>query len=210
MTLAGCFGEDEAPSALMDGSATSEPAVELESVSRPAVLTKVLAMSADEVRVGSLSAACVRGSAAHRPLGQIVKRVGVESSSVTFATESAVHGCDDTPGPREGGRRWCGRSFGNLTRGRLEDPRLDIAGCRSASGRQMGFAWIEPGHGTRYVAVEQADYVEAYEPAGGLPVRIATTTGVEVDGSRAIFRLSEHDGDGLLLRRYVLELVPAG
>jgi len=74
----------------------------------------------------------------------------------------------------------------------------------------MGFAWIEPDPGARYVVVEQDGYAEVYQPARSLPVRIATVMGVEVEGSRATFRLSEHDADGGLLRRYELEVVAAG
>lgn len=74
----------------------------------------------------------------------------------------------------------------------------------------MGLAWIEPASESRYVVVDQGRYVEVYEPAGALPVRIATTTGVEIDGSRATFELSEYDASGELLRRYALEATAAG
>jgi hypothetical protein len=73
----------------------------------------------------------------------------------------------------------------------------------------MGIAWIHPGPTARYVAVGQAGYVEVYEPAGSLPVRISTTD-VEIEGSRAIFEVSEHDITGRQVRRYELEVVPAG
>jgi hypothetical protein len=74
----------------------------------------------------------------------------------------------------------------------------------------MGFAWVEPGPDARFVAVEQAGYVEVYEVAGGLPVRIATTSDVQVERSRASFRVSEHDVRGRLLRRDVLDAAVAG
>jgi hypothetical protein len=138
----------------------------------------------------------------------IVERTGVEGSSVTFQSDAGLHACD-AQGRRAPGRLWCGISFGVLKRGRLEDPRLDIAGCRAASGDPLGFAWISTDPRTRYLAVTQDGYAEVYEPSGGLPIRIATT-GVEVDGSRATFRLSEHDARGRLLQRYVLDAVPAG
>ena len=140
----------------------------------------------------------------------IVERVGVESSSITFDSASGLHGCDGGEGPREAGREWCGIAFGILTRGRLDDPRLDVTGCRTASGAPLGFVWVYAGPRTRYVAVVQEGYAEVYEPAGRVPIRIATSAGVEVDGSRAIFRVSEHDGRGHLLRRYELDAVPAG
>ena len=134
----------------------------------------------------------------------------MESSTVTYVSDAGLHGCDNSRGRREGGRRWCGTSFGVLKRGRLEDPRLDVAGCQTDSGAPMGFAWITTAPRARYLAVAQEGYSEIYEPAGGVPIRIATTSGIEVDGSRVTFRLSEHDANGRLLRRYELEAVPAG
>jgi hypothetical protein len=97
-----------------------------------------------------------------------------------------------------------------LDDGRLQDPRLDIAGCRSATAGAMGFAWVQPDSRTRYVAVEQPGYTEVFETAGGLPVRIATTTGIETDGSTARFDVSEHDASGALVRKYELRAIPAG
>jgi hypothetical protein len=74
----------------------------------------------------------------------------------------------------------------------------------------MGFAWLEPGSDTHYVTVEQPGYVEVYEVAGNLPVRVVTTTGVDLERSQASFRITEHDANGALLRRYVLRAVVAG
>jgi hypothetical protein len=139
----------------------------------------------------------------------IVERVGAVGSSVTFASVSGLHGCDDGQ-RREARRHWCGIAFGMLRRGRLDDPRLDVAGCRTVSGGPIGFVWVKAGAETRYVAVSQDGYAEVYEPAAGLPIRIATSAGVTVDGSRATFRISEHDARGRLLRRYRLDAVPAG
>ena len=74
----------------------------------------------------------------------------------------------------------------------------------------MAFIWIEPAAATRYVAVEQPGYVEVYETTPGLPVRIASITGVDVEGARASFELSEHGADGHLVRRYAADAVVAG
>ncbi len=139
-----------------------------------------------------------------------MERVGVVSSSVTFATPSGLQGCDNSSGSRDGGRRWCGTSFGVLSDGRLQDPRLDIAGCRADAGQPIGLAWIQHQPDARYLAVEQEGYLEVYEAAGSLPVRIATTSGVEMAGSRATFRVSEHDAAGRRLRRYELVVAAAG
>ena len=211
--VVGCSTADsDAPTSLMDGSPVRELPVRLEGISRPTVGTNVEVVRVTTLRAGSVSGACLgMWTAGATPHGPFVVRVGVSSTSVTFGDASRVYGCDDSPGAREGAQRWCGTSSGLLLEdGHLGDPRLDIAGCRTAAGRQMGFAWIEVGAGTRYLAVEQDGYVEVYEPAGALPVRVATTIGVDVDNSRASFRVSEHDARGRMLRRYVLEAVPAG
>jgi hypothetical protein len=133
----------------------------------------------------------------------------VDSETVTLRDPAGLSGCDNSPGSREEDRRWCGSSFGRLYGGRLRDPRLDIAGCRTADGAPLGLAWIEPGADARYVVVARGGYAEVYEPAGALPVRIATTD-VHVEGSRASFAISEHDSEGRLLRRYTLDAFPAG
>ena len=195
----------------MDGTPAKTPPVELEGVSPPAVLTTVQVLGSEAVRAASASGSCRTATVGSSPpRSAFVERVGVASSSVTFATVSGLHGCDDSSGARENARRWCGTAFGNVSQGRLQDPRLDIAGCRTAEGDPVGFAWIQPSPNTRYLAVEQDGYVEVYEPAGSLAVRIATTSGVEVGGSRATFRLSEHDAAGNRLRDYELVAAAAG
>jgi len=208
---AACSTDDVSPKTLMDGSGASAPPVEIEGVSTPAVLTKVRVVAVAAIEPGSLAAKCLRGRArdAH-PTGRVVERIGVASATVTLRDMSGLHGCDDSPGRREEDRRWCGSSFGRLYGGHLRDPRLDIAGCSTADGRPMGFAWVEVTRGARYLVVEQPGYAEVYEAAAGLPVRISTTTGVRVEGSRASFDISEHDAHGRLLRRYQLTAVPTG
>ncbi len=62
----------------------------------------------------------------------------------------------------------------------------------------------------RYVAVEQPEYTEVYEAAGGLPVRIFTVSGVDVETSSATFSVSEHDAEGHRLRDYELQAFVAG
>lgn len=140
-----------------------------------------------------------------------IERIGVSSESVTFRESSGrgVFGCDNSLGPREEDRRWCGGAYGVLYSGHLRDPRLSI-GCRTRDETPMGFVWVEPEPSATYVVVEQPGYAEIYEVAGGLPVRVATTTGVEIEGSRASFDLREHAADGRLLRAYRLEAAVAG
>jgi hypothetical protein len=210
-TFAGCSeGGADAPTRLMDGTRVRDVPIDLDGISGPAVRTAVAVVPLTRMRAHSRASACLEAWPDAEPRGPVVERVGVASATVTFAGASGIHGCDDSPGAREGDRRWCGTSFGLHSRTRLEDPRLDIAGCRTSAGKQMAFAWIDPAPNTRYVGIEQDRYAEIYEPAGSLPIRIATTTGVDVDSSRATFRLAEHDARGKLVRRYELQAVPAG
>jgi hypothetical protein len=141
---------------------------------------------------------------------RLVVRVGAYSASVTFLRRAGrgLIGCDGVPDARDDGRTWCGRAFGRLSRGRLREPRLDLA-CTDDDGNPIAFAWIQPSRRTAYVVVEQHGYVEAYRVAGGLPVRV-TTTDVDVGRSSALFLVSEHDRDGRLLRAYRLEPRVAG
>jgi len=211
--LAGCArGDDRAPPRLMDGSRPVELPIELEGVSRPAVLTASDVTDVVAVEPSSRAEACLRKwGAEFTPAGPLVERVGVSAESITFGDRAGlwVLGCNDSPGPREGDRPWCGGAVGQLRGGRLHDPRIDI-GCLSRDGNRVGFAWVEPARGTRYVVVKQPGYAEVYEVAGGLPIRVATTSGVRIEGSRAVFDLSEHDAEGKLIRRYRLEGGVAG
>jgi hypothetical protein len=207
----GCSNDERAPETLMDGSGASPPGIALEGVDSPAVLTRARAIRLTSVIPGSLAAECLRGPARDaRPTGPIVERVGVLGETVTLEDASGLYGCDNSAGQREGHRRWCGSSFGRLYAGHLRDPRLDIAGCRTADGKPIGFAWVEPSRDARYVVVHETGFVEVYETAGALPVRISTLRGVEVEGSQARFRLSEHDAAGHVLREYELQAIPAG
>ena len=201
---------DRAPATLMNGSPALKPRVVLEHVSHPAVLTTTRIVAGDRARPGSLTATCLRDLAAARTPRRVVERVGVAASSVTFADASGLYGCDDGPGAHENGRRFCGTSFGRLYDGRLRDPRLDLADCRTTTGDPLAFLWVEPARTTRYIAVEQPGYAEVYEVRGRLPVRIATIAGVDVEGARARFVLSEHDRDGRLVRRDTVDAVVAG
>ena len=197
---------------LMDGSSARDVPVELEAVDQPTVLTLVRVVRDAKREPETPSASCLRGSNwGIRAAGPSVERVGVYSESVTFRQESrrGIFGCDNSLGPREENRRWCGGAYGTLYSRHLRDPRLDI-GCQATDGSLMGFVWIEPSPGTRFVAVAQPEYTEVYEVAGGLPVRVATTTGVRVEGSSAIFDISEHDASGKLVRSYELRAQVAG
>jgi hypothetical protein len=206
------IGDDGAPTELVDGSPARAVPVELEGVEEPTVLTRARVVRVDALERGSPAAACLRGRGrGARPSGLAVERVGVSSASVTLREESgrALIGCDDSPGSREAGRRWCGGAYGRLTADRLRDPRLSIL-CTTDEGQPIGSAWLQPRPRTRYVAVEQRGFVEVYETSGELPVRVSTTTEVDLERSSADFAISEHDASGVLLRRYELHAVVAG
>ena len=212
--LAGCSGEgDDASSpALLDETPARKLPVGLDGIEAPEVLTSVTVVPVDSIEPESPAGVCLQTwSADSEATGSAAVRFGVSSESVTFreAGGAAVFGCSNTPGPREGNRRWCGGAYGQLYSGRLRDPRLDII-CQTSEGTQVGFAGIEPGEGTRYVAVAQPEYTEVYEPAGELPVRIFTLSGVDIDSSSATFSVSEHDAEGKRLREYELKAAVAG
>lgn len=205
-------GDESAAFTLLDNTRAGELPVELDGVDTPTVVTSVTVLPVKSIDPNSPTGVCLHGwSADFKATGSAVVRFGVSSESVTFreAGGSAIFGCSNSPGPREGNRRWCGGAYGQLFSGHLRDPRLNIL-CRTADGTQAGFAWIEPSEGTRYVAVAQPEYTEVYEPAGGLPVRIFTLSGVEIETSSATFDISEHDAEGKRLREYELEAFVAG
>jgi len=212
MLLAGCDGSDSgAPTTLLDGTPATELSVALDGVDSPDVLTSVTTSGIGRAEAGSAVAACLGRADGDRPSGPIVVRIGVSGESVTFGNRSGhgLYGCDNSEGPREGGRRWCGVAFGQLSEDRLRDPRLDLGACKTKDGTTLGFAWVEPAPSARYVALEQGDYVEVYETSGALPVRV-TTNDVDIERSNATFHVSEHASDGSLVRRYRLEASVAG
>ena len=209
IAVTACGGSESPPTSLLDGSPAVAPPVVLEGVDGPAIEADVVVIPRRRVTPASAEAACLRG-AEDADLGPLVVRVGTYARSVTFraAARRALIACETASPGREGGGSWCGRAFGLLRGGRLQDPRLDLA-CTGADGRPIAFAWVEPSPRATYVAVEERGYLEVYTPAGGLPVRVVTTD-VEIPDSSASFAVSEHDRSGHLLRRYRLEATVAG
>ncbi|HLG09317.1 MAG TPA: hypothetical protein VI409_11675 [Gaiellaceae bacterium] len=196
----------------MDGSPVEEITVDLEGVDGSVVLTRARVVPATNAMWAGRSAPCLQArDSGVQPDGSSIERVGVSTESVTFreASGRGVVACDDSLGPREANRRWCGSAYGRLYDGRLRDPRLDI-GCATQDGTPIGFVWVEPAAKARYLAVEQPKYVEVYEVVDDVPVRVATIAGVDIEKSRASFDLSEHSADGRLIRKYRLEAAVAG
>jgi hypothetical protein len=211
MLATGCARSGAVPTRLFDGSRSLAPPTKLEGVDGPAILTRVRVRRVADVEPRSSAASCLRRDWGTSPNGVIVERAGVSGESVTFAnaSESELLGCDNSGGPREDDRRWCGVAAGQLHAGHLRDPRLDV-GCSTEHGDPMGFVWVEPARAARYVAVEQPGYAEVYEVTGGLPVRISTTSGVDDEPLRARFAVSEYSNDGRRLHEYEVDAVPAG
>lgn len=210
--MVGCAANDSgAPTTLMSGARAPELSVDLDGVASPAVLTSVATSGIGEIAVGSAIEACVNRAIGDRLSGPIVSRVGVSGESVTFRNGSGrgLYGCDNSDGPREEGRRACGVAFGQLSKGRLRDPRLNVGACATRAGEPLGFAWVEPIGGARYVTVEQDGYAEVYETAGGLPIRV-TTSDVDIERSSAAFRVTQHTREGALIRRYRFKASVAG
>jgi hypothetical protein len=208
--LVGCSGgDDETARTLIDGTSAGPADVSLQGLEDDLVVTSNILVPTSSLHLDSAAGSCIQ-QFEHKLGDRAVVRLGVAIETVTVgqADARAVLGCDNSIGEREGNRRWCGSAYGSIDRGRLTDPRLSI-GCQ-VGGRPIGFIWIQPTDGARYVAVEQPDYTEVYEVAGGLPIRIATLSGVDVETSSATFEISEYDSDGRRLREQTLEAFVAG
>lgn len=207
----GCSsGPGHPPGRLVDGTRWKAPPVRLEAP-RPQILTRVVAIDANQATAGTAAGECLRSAREHRAGGKVVVRTGVRGISVTFRTASgrALIACDDDHAVRAAHSSWCGRAYGRLDIGRLVDPRLDLAGCRTATGDPIAFAWFTPSPDTAYLAVRQKSYTEVYPVARSLPVRV-TTDAIAPDRSGATFEISEHATSGALLRSSTLDARVAG
>lgn len=58
--------------------------------------------------------------------------------------------------------------------------------------------------------VDQGTYSEAYAAIAAEPVRIATTSGIDLDRSRVVVTVSEHLAVGTRLRSYHLKATVSG
>ena len=196
---------------LVDGSRPPAPPRELRHLDRPLVLGRVSVLRRHQL--GPAARRCVRDRrAAVGAAGKVVVRTGVVGTSVTFAdpTRRFVRGCDGSSGTDERRGRWCGRAVGERFGRRLLDPRLNIGGCATRRGEPVAFAWVDTAPGARWISVEQPSYTEAYRAVAGLPVRIASTDGIDAEQSAATFEVAHYDSSGKLLRRHELRAVVAG
>jgi hypothetical protein len=213
VAAAACARDEEPPAQLIDGTPAERPsAVTLEGIAEDQIATTVNVVDARRVAPATRAAQCLRRARDHAAVGLLVARVGVNGESVTFRASSgqSLVACDRAAAASEGRHVWCGIAFGRLEHGRLRDPRLDLAGCRNAAADPVAFAWVEPRRATQYVTISQPGFAEVYRVAAGLPVRITTTSGVDQERARTSFRITEHDGEGRLLRAYTLDARVAG
>jgi hypothetical protein len=143
---------------------------------------------------------------------RVVERIGVFSESLTFSDRRhrTVFACDGGTDPAGEHRPpWCSGSAGLLFEGRLLDPRLDI-GCRDRKGRPVAYAWVEPVAGAHWIGVDQGPYTELYEVLGSVPVRIASSEGIDLGRSRATFAVTQYDAGGRELLEASVEAAVAG
>jgi hypothetical protein len=206
LATAGC-DKDARPRRLLYG----EAAVEFRPV-EGSVVTQARVVRA--AFLGRRFTRCLsQGDRAKFPVDTVVvERIGVFAESLTFLDRGSrhVYSCDggvDRAGERS--RPWCGGSVGRLYEGRLLDPRLDIL-CRDRKGQPLAYAWVEPAAGSHWIGVDQGSYMEMYEVAGDLPVRIASRRGVDRAASRATFELTQYDAGGRELLKGKLEAAVAG
>ena len=200
----GCTrGMDRPPAVLVDGSPAGPPPVVLEGVDGPQVAARTRVAQAGS----PMPALCASFKA---PRQRVIERVGVSGASVTFfdAARSGVRACDATDLDGSRVERWCAYAFGRLVSRRLRDSRLTVT-CRDSDGRPVGFAWIQPGRGAAYIAVEEQGYAEVHAVSGTTPIRV-TSPRVDLAMSRATFAISEHARDGSLLRSYDVEAYVSG
>lgn len=142
----------------------------------------------------------------------VVERTGVDDHSITFASRdgSRVYACDGGIDPAgERAPPWCGGVVGERERGRLLDPRLDVV-CVDRQHRPLAYAFVEPVARAGWIGVRQDGFVELYDVVAGLPVRVASRRGIDLENARAVFDVTQYDAAGRELVRQELEAAVAG
>ena len=142
-----------------------------------------------------------------------VERVAASGRTLTFARDdrSQVVACDGAAYAREPSGHWCGLATTDwLAGGRLADGRLDLANCLGADRSTVAFAWVTPAPRARWLVVEHDDFREVYEQSGPLPIRVATTDGIDETTSSVRIPVSSYAADGTKLSGGTVELQVAG
>jgi hypothetical protein len=212
LSIAGCGGgETHAPPLrLLGGSIAPSLPKALAALGSGAVISRVRVLHAAELDARART--CVerfRPEFRIPPQTLVVERTAAIGASLTFVDSGrrVVLGCDRTVRPSANGP-WCARSVGRLFAGRLRDARVDIL-CVDARGSPVGFGWLEPTRGARWIVVGTESPAEVEEVSAGLPVRVSTR---EVDTARssATFAVTEYDSAGKEVDRYRLRARVAG
>jgi hypothetical protein len=204
---AGCEHGASRPARLLDG----RPAAHFTPVRASVVAAgRVLPRS----ELGRRLDACVSAEdrATVAPDATVAERVSVAGESLTFANRdrSGVFVCDAGIDPAgERAPPWCHAVFGELAGDRLLDPRLDVI-CRDRERRPLAYVFVDPVPAARWIGVRQRGYVELYEALGGLPVRVATTSGIDLEQAGARVEVTQYDAEGRELIRGELEAAVAG
>jgi hypothetical protein len=200
----GCGRGGHRPARLLDG----RPAARFDRVDGSVIaFGRVVGLDARADRC--LAAADRAHVAADTPA---VERVGVNGASLTFANRdrSLVYACDggiDLAGERP--PPWCHTVVGEVQHDRVVEPRLDVL-CSDRSRRPLAYAFVDPIPGARWIGVRQDGYVELYEVLGTLPVRVASTRGIDAPNARATFEITQYDASGDELVHGEMEAVVAG
>jgi hypothetical protein len=198
-----CSGGGGRPERLLDG----RPASHFSPVPNSVITAARVLEHAD---VDDCLSAADRGAVASD--APVAERVGVDGRSITFANRDGtrVYACDGGIDPTgERAPPWCGAAVGRRERGRLLDPRLDVV-CVDRRRRPLAYAFVDAVENARWVGVRQDDHVELYEVLAGLPVRVATSRGIDLAGARAAFEIAQYDVAGGELVRETLEAAVAG
>lgn len=204
LLAAGCDDGGHPPAHLLDG----RPAARLDRVAGGVIaLGRVVELDAraDRCLAGPDRAALAADTPA-------VERIGVDGESLTFADRdhSVVYACDGGIDPAgERAPPWCHAVVGESQDDRVLDPRLDVI-CRDRRRRPLAYAFVDPVAGARWIGVRQDGYVELYEVLGDLPVRVASTRGIDAPNARATFEISEYDPLGNELVHGEMEAAVAG
>ena len=197
---------------LADGSRGGPIPSPLRDLGDTAVLTSERTVT--EHNLDSRGRACMALDSGRRlaPGQAVVERVDHFGSSLTYRPRGGpfVFGCASSAARKHA---WCGHAVGEIRRGHLADPRLDIA-CRTATGAPLGSAWIEPVADAKWIVVRGRDLIQIYPVATGvalasLPVRV-TTLAADIPTATALFRIEQYDAKGTRIAEATLRAAVAG
>ena len=210
LLLSTACGGSRPRTTLADGSPGARVPSALKQFGDTALLTAVRTVSLHSLDAQGRACVALTTGRALAPDQRFVERVDHFGSSVTFRPQGGpfVIGCTSATGGSGTKGTWCGHAVGEIRGGRLVDPRLDIA-CRTAAGRAVGSAWIEPVVHARWIVVRDHALVQVYPVAASLPVRVATLS-ADIPTATAVFRVEQYDATGSRVSEATLRTAVAG